>query len=63
MNKFQLLDDGLIINKISNESRVRLGIVQSFQKNSLFPEMTVLESIMISISHRLKDSFNLMYDS
>ncbi len=55
-----IIFNGTNLNKISNESRVRLGIVQSFQKNSLFPEMTVLESIMISISHRLKDSFNFL---
>lgn len=47
------------INNKSNEQRARLGIVQSFQKNSMFPEMTVLESIMLAISHRLNITFQL----
>lgn len=55
-----IIFNGNNLNKISNENRVRLGIVQSFQKNSLFPEMTVLESIMISISHKLNSSFNFL---
>ena len=47
------------INNKSNEQRSRLGIVQSFQKNSMFPEMTVLESIMLAISHKLNISFQI----
>lgn len=48
------------INNLDNEKRARLGITQSFQKNSLFPEMTVKESLMISCSHRFKISFNIL---
>jgi len=48
----------MLINKLDNEKRARLGIAQSFQKNSLFPEMTVKESLMISCSQRYKISFN-----
>jgi len=46
------------LNNISNEKRARLGIGQSFQKNSLFPEMTVIESIMIAMTHKSNLSFN-----
>ena len=46
-------DNGLVefnkknINNYSVEQRSRLGISQSFQKNSLFLEMTVKESLML----------------
>ena len=53
-----ILFNDILINKLDNEKRARLGIAQSFQKNSLFPEMTVKESLMISCSHRYKTSFN-----
>jgi len=46
------------LNNFSNEKRARLGIAQSFQKNSLFPEMTIIESIMIAITHTSNLSFN-----
>jgi len=58
-------DKGLIefnnqdINSHSVEARSRLGIAQSFQKNSLFLEMTVKESLMLACSHRYKITFNL----
>ena len=58
-------DNGLVefnnknINNYSVEQRSRLGISQSFQKNSLFLEMTVKESLMLASSHRYKISFNL----
>ena len=47
------------INSYSVEERSRIGIAQSFQKNSLFLEMTVKESLMLACSHRYKISFNL----
>ena len=58
-------DNGLVefnkknINNYSVEQRSRLGISQSFQKNSLFLEMTVKESLMLASSHKYKISFNL----
>jgi len=55
-----IIFNGNSLDNISNENRVRLGIVQSFQKNSLFLEMTVLESIMISMSHKLNLSFEFL---
>ena len=42
------------INSYSVEERSRIGIAQSFQKNSLFLEMTVKESLMLACSHRYK---------
>ena len=53
-----IIFNDMLINKLDNEKRARLGIAQSFQKNSLFPEMTVKESLMISCSQRYKISFN-----
>ena len=53
-----IIFNDMLINKLDNEKRARLGISQSFQKNSLFPEMTVKESLMISCSQRYKISFN-----
>jgi len=47
------------INSHSVEARSRLGISQSFQKNSLFLEMTVKESLMLACTHRYKITFNL----
>jgi branched-chain amino acid transport system ATP-binding protein len=58
-------DNGLVefnnknINNYNVEERSRLGISQSFQKNSLFLEMTVKESLMLACCHRYKISFNL----
>ncbi len=48
------------INELNVEKRARLGISQSFQKNSLFLEMTVKESLMLACSHKYKTSFNLI---
>jgi len=48
------------INELNVEKRARLGISQSFQKNSLFLEMTVKESLMLACSHKYKISFNLI---
>lgn len=47
------------INNKNIEERARLGISQSFQKNSLFLEMTVKESLMLACTHKYKLSFNL----
>jgi branched-chain amino acid transport system ATP-binding protein len=47
------------INNKNIEERARLGIYQSFQKNSLFLEMTVKESLMLACTHKYKLSFNL----
>ena len=48
------------IDALNIEERARLGISQSFQKNSLFLEMTVKESLMIACSHKYKVSFNFI---
>ncbi|MBH87690.1 MAG: ABC transporter ATP-binding protein [Pelagibacterales bacterium] len=48
------------VNALNVEERARLGISQSFQKNSLFLEMTVKESLMIACSHKYKVSFNFI---
>ena len=48
------------INNLNIEKRARLGISQSFQKNSLFSEMTVKESLMLALSHKYKITFNIL---
>ena len=48
------------IDALNIEERARLGISQSFQKNSLFLEMTVKESLMVACSHKYKVSFNFI---
>ena len=49
------------INNLNIEKRARLGISQSFQKNSLFSEMTVKESLMLALSHKYKITFNILH--
>ena len=49
--------NSLNINNLNINKRARLGIAQSFQKNSLFLEMTVKESIMLALSHKYKITF------
>ena len=46
------------INNYNKEERARLGISQSFQKNSLFPEFTVIECLLVALSHTYNISFN-----
>jgi branched-chain amino acid transport system ATP-binding protein len=47
------------ITNFNTEKRARLGISQSFQKNSLFPEMTVKESLTLALTHKYNVSFNI----
>ena len=47
------------ITNFNVEKRARLGISQSFQKNSLFPEMTVKESLALALTHKYNVSFNI----
>jgi branched-chain amino acid transport system ATP-binding protein len=49
------------INNLNIEKRARLGISQSFQKNSLFFEMTVKESLMLALSHKYNITFNILH--
>ena len=52
--------NSLNINNLNINKRARLGISQSFQKNSLFLEMTVKESIMLSLTHKYKITFKML---
>ncbi|MES2399433.1 MAG: ABC transporter ATP-binding protein [Pseudomonadota bacterium] len=40
------------ITKLSQHARVRRGMARTFQINTLFPQLTVLESVMLSILER-----------
>lgn len=42
--------DGRDISALDATSRARIGIARSFQRNNLFPEMTVLDNIAIACS-------------
>lgn len=44
--------DGEKITKLSQHARVRRGMARTFQINTLFPQLTVLESVMLSILER-----------
>lgn len=53
----QVLFFGKDITTLSQAQRVRLGISRSFQQSRLFPELTVLESVLLTICHRQGLSF------
>jgi branched-chain amino acid transport system ATP-binding protein len=57
-DKGDIIFNSLNVNNLNINKRARLGISQSFQKNSLFLEMTVKESIMLALSHKYKITFN-----
>jgi ABC-type branched-subunit amino acid transport system ATPase component/ABC-type branched-subunit amino acid transport system permease subunit len=47
------------ITRTSPESRVEAGLVRSFQDVQLFPTLTVLDTVQISLERRLRTSFFL----
>ena len=59
-DKGDIYFNSLNINNLNINKRARLGIAQSFQKNSLFLEMTVKESIMLALSHKYKITFKML---
>ena len=59
-DKGDIYFNSLNINNLNINKRARLGISQSFQKNSLFLEMTVKESIMLSLTHKYKITFKML---
>jgi len=42
--------DGRDVTSMPPDARARAGLTRSFQKNNLFPELTVLESLAVSVA-------------
>src|SRR5690606_38438122 len=49
----QILLDGVDGTRMRPETRVRRGLVRTFQINQLFPAMTPLETIGLAVSERM----------
>ncbi len=54
----QVLLDGDDITRLSAHQRVKRGITRTFQINTLFPGLTVLESVMLAIFERTGASWH-----
>jgi branched-chain amino acid transport system ATP-binding protein len=48
----QILLDGADITRLEPQARVKRGLVRTFQINTLFPDLTALESVTLSICER-----------
>ena len=46
----KVLLDGGDITRLSREQRVKLGLVRTFQINSLFPRLTVAENLALAVA-------------
>jgi branched-chain amino acid transport system ATP-binding protein len=63
---FQLPDGGTVnflgtdITNLSPEERARLGLVRRFQDAKLFPALTVFETMLVALDHRLEVRSSLM---
>jgi branched-chain amino acid transport system ATP-binding protein len=42
--------DGRDVTSLSPDARARAGLTRSFQKNNLFPDLTVLESLAVAVA-------------
>src|SRR3954451_19702530 len=45
----QVYIDGRDVTALPPDARARAGLTRSFQKNNLFPELTVLESLAVAV--------------
>ncbi len=52
----QILLDGQDITKLEPQGRVRRGLVRTFQINSLFPDLSALESVTLAVCERRGDA-------
>jgi|HigsolmetaAR205D_1030408.scaffolds.fasta_scaffold00763_7 branched-chain amino acid transport system ATP-binding protein len=57
--KGEILFKGKNITKLPIASRARLGIGRSFQLTNIFPELTALENVRISVQSTKKDLYNM----
>jgi branched-chain amino acid transport system ATP-binding protein len=46
----QVYIDGRDVTSLSPDARARAGLTRSFQKNNLFPDLTVLESLAVAVA-------------
>src|ERR1700732_4662127 len=46
----QVYIDGRDVTSMSPDARARAGLTRSFQKNNLFPDLTVLESLAVAVT-------------
>ena len=44
------------ITRLEPQDRVKRGLVRTFQINSLFPDLTALESVMLAVCERRADA-------
>ncbi len=54
---------GQDITKLSISDRTRLGIGRSFQLTNIFPELTVLENVRLSVQSFVQDYYSFFPSS
>jgi ABC-type branched-subunit amino acid transport system ATPase component len=55
-DKGEILLDGNDITRLEPQARVRRGLVRTFQINSLFPDLSALESVTLAVCERRGDA-------
>lgn len=55
----RMLLEGRDITPLSSTRRARLGLVRSFQVTSLFPNLTLIENLLLAVNERRRASFGL----
>jgi branched-chain amino acid transport system ATP-binding protein len=56
----QVLLDGLDITRMGAAARTDLGIGRAFQLTNLFPQLSVLENVRLSVQSHAKAGFNML---
>ena len=55
--------DGISITKLSMSQRARAGMARSYQKNNIFPDLSVHENLLLAAATGLGKTTSLMRDS
>jgi len=55
----RILIDGAEVGKLGPEGRARLGLARTFQKNTLFPKLSVHENVRLGAQARFGSPFDL----
>jgi len=58
----KIIVDGTVVNQMMPDQRVRLGLGRSFQKNNLFPGLTVSESLRLALAIKRRNAFHMWRD-
>ena len=58
-----ILFKGRNIQRLPRHNRVQLGLTRSFQITSIFPEMSVLENVALSVQAKMGASYTRMWKS